>query len=551
VASDRTVLALPAGAKPDILWFGPLFEYTGYADEARNFVLGLRARGVPLRAASANDPSMAFLRQVEPAELQALRKAEQQKISNFPIVVEHVPGHSCKRTLGASYHVVRTMFESDSLPGTWAPLLNTMDEVWVPSAFNVETFRRGGVTVPLHVVPGGVDSDVFRPGLAPLPIEGLRGTVFLYVFEWSLRKGWDVLLTAWARTFSSEDDVTLLLRTHVFDDTEGTQPGINEWIDTFLSRLGTSRAKVAPIRVLTDPVSASEMPRLYATASAYVHPSRGEGWGRPIMEAMSSGLPAIATGWSGNMAFMTADNSLPIESVLAEVPEDTDGPWLQGQRWAEPSAEHLSQLMRGVVDDPDRARAIGARARADVVKHWTWANAVGVAERRLAELRGGFLRAPQAGAGDIPVRWVGDQFAHHSLSNVNREICVRLAQQRGLALEVFSRERRHDIDPRNASLRALASRSGPVLTKQAAVEVRHQWPPDWSPPAGGCWVAVQPWEFGGIPDDWVRAIRQGVDEVWCYSTYVRDCYVLSGVPRERVHVVPIGVDSVLFNPDGP
>ncbi len=548
--SDCTVLALPAGAKPDIFWYAPLFEYTGYANEARNFILGLRARGVPLRAGSANEPSKAYLTQAAATELQALRQAQRQKISNFPILVQHVPGHSCTKIPATSYQVARTMLETYSLPENWAEHLNAMDEVWVPSAFNVDTFRRGGVTVPLRVVPGGVDTEVFRPGLAPLRVEGLRRTVFLSVFEWSLRKGWDVLLTAWARTFSADDDVTLLLRTRLFDDTEGTRAGLNERIDAFLSRLGTSRQQVAPIRVLTAPLAASDMPRLYATATAYVHPSRGEGWGRPIMEAMSSGLAAIATGWSGNTAFMTAENSMSIDSVLVDVPEHNDCPWLDGQRWAEPSAEHLCQLMRSVVDDPDRARAIGARARADVEKQWTWANAVAVAERRLVELRGSFLRAPQVAANDVTVRWVGDQFAHHSLSNVNREICARLAMQRGVALEVASRERRQDMGPSNAPLRALACRTGPVLPRRADVEVRHQWPPDWAPPPAGCWVAVQPWEFGGIPDSWVKAVREGVDEVWCYSTYIRDCYVLSGVPRDRVHVVPIGVDSELFSPEG-
>jgi glycosyltransferase involved in cell wall biosynthesis len=149
------------------------------------------------------------------------------------------------------------------------------------------------------------------------------------------------------------------------------------------------------------------------------------------------------------------------------------------------------------------------------------------------------------------VRWVGDQFAHHSLSNVNREICARLALQRGVALELSSRERRQDIDPSNASLRALACRTGPVLARRADVEVRHQWPPDWTPPQAGCWVVVQPWEFGGVPEAWVQAIRDGVDEVWCPSTYVRDCYVMSGVPQDRAQVVPNGVDCELFRPDGP
>jgi glycosyltransferase involved in cell wall biosynthesis len=42
---------------------------------------------------------------------------------------------------------------------------------------------------------------------------------------------------------------------------------------------------------------------MYKAADAFVLPSHGEGWGRPIMEAMSMGLPVIATNWSGQTAY--------------------------------------------------------------------------------------------------------------------------------------------------------------------------------------------------------------------------------------------------------
>ena len=117
--------------------------------------------------------------------------------------------HKAEMTLPVpSRHLAvgRTMFETWSLPAPWVPRLNEMDEIWVPTEFNVDSFRRAGVTVPLHVVPGGIDADVYRPDAAPLDIPGLRSTVFLSVFEWTLRKGWDVLLEAWAEAFDRDDD---------------------------------------------------------------------------------------------------------------------------------------------------------------------------------------------------------------------------------------------------------------------------------------------------------------------------------------------------------
>ncbi len=40
-----------------------------------------------------------------------------------------------------------------------------------------------------------------------------------------------------------------------------------------------------------------EFPRFYASGDAAVLPTRGEGWGRPHVEAMSMALPVIATNW--------------------------------------------------------------------------------------------------------------------------------------------------------------------------------------------------------------------------------------------------------------
>ena len=86
--------------------------------------------------------------------------------------------------------------------------------------------------------------------------------------------------------------------------------------------------------------------------------------------------------------------------------------------------------------------------------------------------------------------------------------------------------------------------------RPAAVEVRHQWPPLFDDPGLGRLVLIQPWEFGSIPRDWVEPL-QGVDEVWVPSAFVRDMYVGDGVPADRVHVVPNGVDLDVYRPDGP
>ena len=91
------------------------------------------------------------------------------------------------------------MLEVTGLPQEWVDGCNSMDEVWVPASFNVETFRDSGVRVPIRVMPLGVDVDYFHPS-----ITGFRPSdrfTFLSVFEWGERKAPEVLLRAFAEEF--------------------------------------------------------------------------------------------------------------------------------------------------------------------------------------------------------------------------------------------------------------------------------------------------------------------------------------------------------------
>lgn len=70
-------------------------------------------------------------------------------------------------------------------------------------------------------------------------------------------------------------------------------------------------------------------------------------------------------------------------------------------------------------------------------------------------------------------------------------------------------------------------------------------------PASGSLVAVRTWDFGPYPRAWVETIRREVDELWVYSTWIRELALRAGVPSGRVRVIPLGVDVDRFRPEGP
>lgn len=535
-----------------LLWHAPFLNHSGFGEEARGFLPALARRGWELCARSYDD-NRSFVELLgDWPTLPTLWHALRAQPPPSTEAVVHGPGWSLQRVPGAARTIGRTMFETDGLPPQWVERCNGLDEIWVASSFNAETFRRAGVTVPIRVVPGGVDPDRFGPGVEPLDIEGARGTVFLSIFGWQQRKAPDVLLRAWARAFGPSDPVTLVLRCFSGSRTgPGTAAEIEARIDQELERAGTPRHAVAPIIVLGAPLPPTAMPRLMAACDVYVGVSRGEGWGRPLLEAMATGRATIGTRWSGNLEFMTEDNSLLVDvERLAMIEDPVDVPAYRGQRWAEPSLAHLTELLHRVAEDRSLVERVGARARDDVERHWTWDHAAAIADELLREPSTTRSRRGAPSPARVAARWVGDVYADHSFATVNRELTTRLALDRRLSIEHCTTERPPYPADNEATVAAVRHVRAEPPSAAPTVEVRHVWPPNLEPTAADALVIVQPWEFGGLPATWVEGFRRVADEVWVPSTWVRDCYVRSGLPPELVAVVPNGVDTETFRPDG-
>jgi glycosyltransferase involved in cell wall biosynthesis len=165
-------------------------------------------------------------------------------------------------------------------------------------------------------------------------------------------------------------------------------------------------------------------------------------------------------------------------------------------------------------------------------------------------------------SGEIPaivrVAWEGDFEALHSLATVNRAMCRGLID-RGHDVRLIAAQPGSVIEPdecvepdvrlrqRRLAIAGTCAARDALFAFDAQVHVRHCWPPVIEPPASGKCVLMQPWEFGSLPKAWIPMLRQ-VDEVWAYSRYVRDCYLEAGVPRDKTHVVPLGIAPEVFRP---
>ncbi|HYV38483.1 MAG TPA: glycosyltransferase [Gemmataceae bacterium] len=140
-----------------------------------------------------------------------------------------------------------------------------------------------------------------------------------------------------------------------------------------------------------------------------------------------------------------------------------------------------------------------------------------------------------------PIVWEGGFQALHSLALVNRHLCQRLIE-RGYLLSLQPGTESIASSPSLPLPPALAEAFGRHFEQPIAVHIRHQWPPNWRPPAEGRWIIMQPWEFGSVPSRWIPRLKNDVDDLWVPSSFVRSCFISNGAPPDRVHVVPNGVD---------
>ena len=351
----------------DVVWHSILHRAPGYALQSRNLMVAMHFAG--LRVAYRN----AYGEDDGPSDHLLVNDLLRRKARTDVAQVGFCQADVFKGIEGRR-RVGWTMLEVSGLPQEWVDGCNLMDEVWVPASFNVDTFRDSGVRVPIKVMPLGIDVDYFHPG-----IKGFRPSsrfTFLSVFEWGERKGAELLLRAFAEEFGKTDDVLLLLSIYNRD------PGVDVYHEIEKLHLPPGPPIVAMVNA---EFAGYQMGAVYRSADCFVLPSRGEGWGVPVLEAMACGLPTIATGWSGPADFLHDGIGYPLQ-VKRMVEAKAKCPWYAGFEWAEPDTDHLRFLMREVYENPQRAREKGLAAAAEVASKYTIEHAAERVKQRILEL---------------------------------------------------------------------------------------------------------------------------------------------------------------------
>jgi len=340
-----------------LIWDGPIGYNNGYGNASSGFMMGLdKVCNLFVIASEWQGTNLEFI----PDGLKNILGRVTSKVDSF--YVKCFPASEFGTRVAERY-IGYTMLEASRIPTSWVKNINdNCERVIVPCSHQRQAFLDSGVKRDVKVIPIGLEVSNFPEVKIPKDDEFIFGTMGTLTY----RKGTDVLVKAFLKAFprKSYPNVGIYIKTIPVG-------GIaHAWfIDGELIK------KDDRIRLYTQSLSPKDLiSEFFAKINCFVFPTRGEGFGLPVAEAMCVGLPVIATNWSGTGDFVKEDVAYPLSYKLVDVPRGDwkgypEGLQADGMQWAEPDVDHLVELMKEVYNNREKASKKGKKARKYVLEN--------------------------------------------------------------------------------------------------------------------------------------------------------------------------------------
>lgn len=256
---------------------------------------------------------------------------------------------------------VTAAVETDVCNPEWVDACNRMDLVIVPTNHTRQTLMNSGnITTPIEVIPEAYFDELTSSKIEKLDL-GLNTTFnFLMIGTltgnnpWNDRKNTYQTIKWFCETFRDNKEVGLIIK---------ASSGRATTLDRLLTKNALKQlleevreGEYPKVNLLHGLMDGDEMSALYRedTIKCFLGLTRGEGFGLPILEAAVSGIPVIATNWSGHLDFMNQGKFISVNYRLTDIHETRvdNGIFMKGSRWAEPSEEHFKSRLKKFYEKP-------------------------------------------------------------------------------------------------------------------------------------------------------------------------------------------------------
>lgn len=319
------------------------FRQTGF--DVKTFVL---SRPVALEKGSKTVINDELIRSLE------------HKINYFHFSARWAPYYFAQLSPGALegfYNIGYWVCEVPKIPDYWAKQLQFYDEIWTASSFCQEAIARSS-NIPVVKIPHPIEAKdntdrVIRRGLRK------ETDVFTYlsisnVYSDAERKNILFCIRAFLEVFGPDPSVRLVIKVSNLERDMG-----------LAKRLEAIQNEHKNIQIITGYVEDTEIVDLFERTDVFLSLHRAEGFGFSIADAISRGIPVIVTGYSGNMDFCDAQDTILIKYDLVTVGHERLR-YKKNDVWAEPDLQSAINAIAEIKTNYERHLELAQRARARV-----------------------------------------------------------------------------------------------------------------------------------------------------------------------------------------
>lgn len=351
---------------------GPIFDMSGYAEWCRSYILALIKEGVPItigvdEVRGSSGPIKFEEATPDLGEDGNLLYEHLNKKIPYDAAIAWLTPDWATDQLGPELNkgikrINMTLWETDRLPAFWLPHLAKFDQVWVPGLWNKQVFeeslQRVNIKVPVKVVHTPVDPNKYHTSksftLDRLGLSGVDDSYFMFFFisQWTDRKNFADLLYAYWAEFTENDKTILVIKTYIANNSAQDKEQLRNLL-THLAKT-TGKAKLPKFAYIHDVLSTETVYALHQRANCFVSPSRGEGLGLGILEALMFDTPIVSNAFGEQTLYLLKDGSITYPHTLTPVrgmPSHINGLYTSDQWWAAPDVRAMATSMRTVFED--------------------------------------------------------------------------------------------------------------------------------------------------------------------------------------------------------
>lgn len=364
--------------KPTLLFRGPVETMSGYGSHSRDLLWALYEMDLfNIKIDSCNWGSTPLTGLNENNIFHKWIKSNIVKhVTEQPDIYIQVTVPNEAKRLGKWNCLITAGIETTIAPKSWIDGCNLMDLIITTSNFSKEVLlstvynetdnvtgrlvKQHRIEKPIEVLFEGADEKIYNNQYNGIDLNIESDFSFLFVGHWLKgnigqdRKDVGMLIRCFTEAFKDyENKPSLVLKTSSATFSIKQREEIKKRIFDLIKDINNPPKIYLLFGELTD----NEMNELYnhPKIKAMVSLTKGEGFGRPLLEFTMTGKPVITSNWSGHKDFLPIDKSILIGGKLTDVDESSINEHIiKGSKWFTANYNEVIGVLKLVHKDYDK-----------------------------------------------------------------------------------------------------------------------------------------------------------------------------------------------------